>query len=549
MTDPKTFVRAVLLVMAATISALLLIPATGHASEARIIAEEQYKPRVVELTISTPAFTEPTKVHVNLPVGYDADPNRRWPVTYFLAGTMNTYKTLNTFVDGVGLTKDFPSLVVSPNGDSGYWSDWYNGGSFGTPMYETYVIEQLIPLIDEHFRTRADRSHRAVMGVSMGGYGAMMYAARHPDLFASAASVSGAVNSNTGPIGAAVSLSPTFQGGTVDAIYGSRASQEIRWRGHNPPDLADNLRGLDLQLRTANGVLNPGIGENPLSADSVSCVVEKAVHDSSLSMDGKLEALRIPHLWKNYGAGCHTKQNFERQVLDTLSVFKAAFEKPAAAPSPFEYRSIEPEFDVWGWHVSTDPERALQFLQMNTVSSEGLTLMGSGTTTVTSPPIFGNASRVVLERALPKRAIPDATGRIRFTVDLGPPDTRQQYTSGAATSEVSRTVTFTRQPKLRDRPGPGDGKGALDKTCVVPKLVGRTLKKARKRLRHSRCRLGKVKGNHRATARVVWQHPKPRKRVRRGTKVRVKLKVRQRNRGHRTRDNKRLHEVKSSSPE
>ena len=502
---------------AATFVALLLLAAPGRAAEARIIGEEQFKPRVVELTISTPAFAEPTKVHVDLPVGYDADPARRWPTTYFLAGTMNTYKTFNTFVDGVGLTKDYPSIIVSPNGDSGYWSDWYNGGAHGPPMYETYVIDQLIPLIDEHFRTRAERSQRAVMGVSMGAYGSMMFAARHPDLFSAAASISGAVDSNTGPIGAALSVSPTFQGGSVDAIYGPRATQEIRWRGHNPTDLADNLRGLDLQLRTANGVLNPGIGENPLSADAISCVVEKGVHDASVSMNGKLDDLRIPHLWKNYGDGCHTKQNFERQLIDTFQVFEESFAGPAAAPSPFDYRSIEPEFDVWGWHISTDPERAPQFLEMKTASPEGLTLTGSGTTAVTSPPVFRDADRVELENALPKRAVPDASGRIRFTVDLGSPDTEQQYTLGAIPSRVSRTVTFTPSPK------PGTGPGKTARRCVVPKVIGKTVKRARKRLLRAHCRLGKVSGKRRASARVVSQHPKPRKRVRPGTKVRVRV--------------------------
>ena len=41
------------------------------------------------LKIATPAFVAPTKVDVNLPAGYDASPSRRWPVTYFTAGTMN----------------------------------------------------------------------------------------------------------------------------------------------------------------------------------------------------------------------------------------------------------------------------------------------------------------------------------------------------------------------------------------------------------------------------------------------------------------------------
>ena len=46
-----------------------------------------------------------------------------------------------------------------------------------------------------------------------------------------------------------LSASPEFQGGQPDAIYGPRATQEIRWHGHNPTDLAANLRGLDLQVR------------------------------------------------------------------------------------------------------------------------------------------------------------------------------------------------------------------------------------------------------------------------------------------------------------
>ena len=169
----------------------LCFASTAHADEARITGERRVSERVIELTIATPAFAGPTKVHVNLPVGYDTAPSRRWPVTYVTAGTMNTYATFNNFLEGEKLARGHPAIIVSPNGDSGYWSDWYNAGAFGPPKYETYVIEQLIPLIDARFRTRADRSHRAIFGISMGGYGATMLAAHHPDLFAAAATLSG----------------------------------------------------------------------------------------------------------------------------------------------------------------------------------------------------------------------------------------------------------------------------------------------------------------------------------------------------------------------
>ena len=390
--------------------------------------------RVVTLTISTPAFTTPTKVDVDLPTSYDAQPRRRWPVTYVLAGTMNTYASFNNVVHGVLLTKDFPAIVVSPNGDSGYWSDWYNNGALGPPEYETYVIDQLIPLIDATFRTIPTKAERAITGVSMGGYGAAMLAAEHPDLFADLSSISGADDSNLPFLAAAISVSSTFDGGAVDAIYGPRATQAVRWHGHNPVDLASNLRGLNIQVRTANGIPNPGIGEQPASADSVSCLVEAGVHAGSVDLHDALTRLGIAHLWKDYGAGCHTQPNFEREITDTLRVFTQEFAHPTQATSTFGYASIKPSFSVYGWHISADSHRALEFLRLTEVSSRGLTLAGSGLTKVTTPGLFRGDRRVSLTGATTDSATPDSAGRITFTVDLGAADTQQQYAPGAATN-------------------------------------------------------------------------------------------------------------------
>ncbi len=279
----------------------------ASASAQDIVSDQPIGDRVHVLTIRTDAFAAPTKVDVFLPTGYDADPARRWPVTYVTAGTMNNYDSFRKVLKGVDLTAKYPSLIVSPDGNSGYWSDWYNGGKLGPPAYETFVIKQLIPLIDGRYRTKDDRAHRLVTGVSMGGYGAAMFAARHPDLFAAVSSISGAVDSNLPYLAAAVSASSTFDGGDVDAIYGPRATQEVRWHGHNPTDLAENLRDVDVQVRTANGIPAPEIGENPLSADGVSCVIEQGVYRGSMSfhdrLDGDRQAAslqglrqRLPHL-------------------------------------------------------------------------------------------------------------------------------------------------------------------------------------------------------------------------------------------------------------
>ncbi|MGG2202048.1 alpha/beta hydrolase [Paenibacillus validus] len=63
----------------------------------------------------------------------------------------------------------------------------------GTGRFEDYILQDLIPTIDHEFRTIADRSKRAVCGLSMGGYGAFALALRNPDVFSAAASISGAL--------------------------------------------------------------------------------------------------------------------------------------------------------------------------------------------------------------------------------------------------------------------------------------------------------------------------------------------------------------------
>lgn len=516
------------------LAAVSMLASTAAANEARIVEAKRLEPRVVELTIATSAFVEPTHVDVDLPNGYESEPARRWPVAYFLAGTQNTYKSFNSMVHGVALTESFPAIVVSPNGDSGYWSDWWNGGAEGPPEYESFVIEQLIPLIDREFRTIPDRAHRAIAGVSMGGYGSMMLAARHPDLFADAATISGAVDSNRPELAAALTASSSLQGAAPDAIYGPRATQEVRWRGHNPTDLAANLRGLNLQVRTANGIPNPAIGEELLSIDTVSCVIEAGVHDGTVSFNQKLDELGIPHLWKEYGPGCHTPENFEREIIATIEVFTEQFADPAPEPITFDYESIEPEFDVYGWHVVADPRRALEFMRLSNVTSGGMIVAGSGKTTITSPPIFAGADLVDLHGATTPSAVPDAAGRITFAVDLGAPDSVQEYTPGANPTEDARSVTFAPRYPPPSGPPPSSASEEAEEgwsrepkdarpACRVPDLSGATPKRARARLRQAGCRLGKVRRPHGEGTTVIGQHPKPGRRLRAGFKVGVRL--------------------------
>src|SRR5947199_170301 len=130
------------------------------------------------------------------------------------------------------------------------------------------------------------------------------------------------------------------------------------------------------------------------------------------SFHDRLVADDSPHLWKDYGPGCHGILEFRREFADSLPGIESIFEHPQPAPKTISYESIEPQFSVWGWHVAADPARALEFLQLVHAGSDGLELVGSGTTTVTTPPFYKDAGAVdVVTSDATRTVTPDAGGR------------------------------------------------------------------------------------------------------------------------------------------
>ena len=147
--------------LAITLTVLGAFAPLARADGAKVVAERSLGPRSVELTIATPSFAAPTRVQVFLPAGYDGDAGRRWPVTYYLHGAQGDEKRFAPWYGD--LIGDVPSIFVAPAGGAvGFYSDWYNGGAGGPPKYETYDIDELIPIIDARFRTIARRAGRAL---------------------------------------------------------------------------------------------------------------------------------------------------------------------------------------------------------------------------------------------------------------------------------------------------------------------------------------------------------------------------------------------------
>src|SRR6202022_3173993 len=101
--------------------------------------------------------------------------------------------------------------------------------------WETFHVGQLIPWVDANLRTVASRPGRAIAGLSQGGFCAMSYAARHPDMFTTAVSFSGAPDIAY-DLEAQVLVTPIINatevfldGAPPNSMFGDRLAEELNW--------------------------------------------------------------------------------------------------------------------------------------------------------------------------------------------------------------------------------------------------------------------------------------------------------------------------------
>jgi len=130
-----------------------------------------------------------------LPPSYDASKTRRYPVLYFLHG-LGANEQMLVSSGGWNLIEDLweqkrlgEFLVVTPDADTSFYINSYDGRE----RYEDFFIREFLPFIERAYRTRPGRLYRGISGMSMGGYGALHLAFRHPELFTSVSASSAAL--------------------------------------------------------------------------------------------------------------------------------------------------------------------------------------------------------------------------------------------------------------------------------------------------------------------------------------------------------------------
>ena len=156
---------------------------------------------------------------VVLPRNYSANKTDgpRYSVVYLLHGLTGHFDNWTDKTKLAEYASKHNFIIVTPEGDNGWYTD---SVSVPNDKYESYIVKELIPQIDKTFRTIPDRDHRAIAGLSMGGYGAVKFGIKYPEMFSLAGSFSGAL----GAAGYSEANASRI-GKAMDAIYGPVESE------------------------------------------------------------------------------------------------------------------------------------------------------------------------------------------------------------------------------------------------------------------------------------------------------------------------------------
>jgi S-formylglutathione hydrolase FrmB len=253
------------------------------------------------IAIRSPSMNKDIKCVVIIPTGQSSS-HPRWPVIYLLHGWSGNYAQwpstapqLTQEADNLGI------LFVCPDG--GYDSWYFDSPVDPSVRYETFITKELIPYIDAHYPTTADRTHRAITGLSMGGHGALFLAIRHRELFGAAGATSGGVD-----------FRPFPNNWGIKKDLGDYPTHPTEWDTHTVISATDNLRNGELALLFDCGT------------DDFFLTVNRALHQKLL--EKKIDHDYIERPGGHNGA--YWRNSIDYQVL----FFYKYFMRAASLPSP-----------------------------------------------------------------------------------------------------------------------------------------------------------------------------------------------------------------------
>jgi S-formylglutathione hydrolase FrmB len=249
---------------------------------------------------------------VLLPPSYDAEKTRRYPILYLLHGLGDNDQFL-IHSGGMNLVQDLwerkklgEYLIVTPAAGMSF----YINSQDGKRRYEDFFLQEFMPGVEKRYRAQAGRSSRGIAGISMGGYGALHIAFRHPQLFAAMGAHSAALIEKLPNISAQNSRQMSQLRVLGDA-FGSPFDAAF-WNQNDPLTIARtaNLAGLKIYFDCGS--------EDDYGFDSGAVALDKLLtsrhihHDFHLYPGG--------HDWTYFAEHLPALLQFESRVLEQAPV-------------------------------------------------------------------------------------------------------------------------------------------------------------------------------------------------------------------------------------
>ncbi|WP_425247327.1 alpha/beta hydrolase [Streptomyces sp. NEAU-NA10] len=271
-------------------------------------------PRTLDVSVSSAALGRTAPVRLILPSGFDTQPGRTYPVLYLLHGAHDDYTSWTRETDVEAITEGRDLIVAMPDaGPTGIPTAWRSG-----PDYETFQLTEVPALLARQYRASGVR---AVAGVSTGGYGAMAHAARHPGVFAAAASYSGILDTTAPGVPPIVDAIVARENLLPSALWGNPVLNLLTWREHNPRARAAGLRGTALYVSSGSGVAGG-------SGDWLPEALESALWPSAHGFTDTLALLRIPVTTHYYAGGGHSWAYWKREFTASWPMLARALGVP-----------------------------------------------------------------------------------------------------------------------------------------------------------------------------------------------------------------------------
>jgi S-formylglutathione hydrolase FrmB len=252
--------------------------------------------KVSEAKLESKLMGRSMPYRIILPKSYSTSKQKRYPVVYLLHGLFGSNENWTTLTKLPSYAENYEFIIVNPEGENGWYVD---SPTVAANRYESYIIKELVPAIDAKYRTNAERNGRAVAGLSMGGYGALKYGVKYPEMFALAGSFSGA-------LGAATFKST---GGVMDAIFKS---------------INESFGPVGSETRKANDLFGLFKDVSPeriktLPFIYLDCGTEDFLFQNNKEFDVLLIEKKVPHEFRERPGG-HEWPYWDAQVAEFLRI-------------------------------------------------------------------------------------------------------------------------------------------------------------------------------------------------------------------------------------